>query len=141
MVSLDLFCFDFNVLYSFQMACRALYYTLPLCLQRLLLAVTVSYHFLLVMSWMILVSAGRGFCRMSTAGILGSFVNVDVQMDEQHSGIFARLQTASVAYDCGCWLWSMVQVIFSFFFVNSWCLTASNGTVTFYSIIWWKKNL
>lgn len=39
---------------------------------------------------------------MSTASILGSFVNVDVQMDEQHSGIFARLQAASVAYDCGC---------------------------------------
>lgn len=51
---------------------------------------------------MILVSAGQGSCRMSTADILGSVGNTDVEMDDQGFGISARLQTVTMTRHGGC---------------------------------------
>lgn len=84
------------------MACRDPFYTSPSCLQRFLLPLIVSHCFLLVMVLMILVSAGQGSCRMSTAGILGSVGNTDVEMDDQGFGISARLQTVTMTRHGGC---------------------------------------
>lgn len=79
-----------------------LFYTSPSCLQRFLLPLTVSHCFLLVMALTILVSAGQESYRLSTAGILGSFVDVDEELDDQCFGISARLQTATTTHHSGC---------------------------------------
>lgn len=85
------------------MACRDPFYTPPSCLQRCLLPLIVSHCFLLVLTvLMILVSASQGSCRMSTADILGSVGNRDVEMDDQGFGISARLQTVTMTRHGGC---------------------------------------